>query len=52
MVEEGKEHIKREKRRIQRIQESAARRRDFAERFTDQETGGGDQGGARGGFSK
>ncbi len=37
MVEEGKEHVKREKRRIQRMVESSNRRRDFAERFTDQE---------------
>lgn len=41
MVEEGKEHIKREKRRIQRLQESASRRRDFRERFADPETGTG-----------
>ncbi len=40
MVEEGKEHIKREKRRIQRLIDSAARRREFAERFQDQESGG------------
>ncbi|TRY67592.1 hypothetical protein TCAL_03463 [Tigriopus californicus] len=39
MVEEGKEHIKREKRRIQRLQESASRRRDFRERFADPEMG-------------
>ena len=33
LVEEGKEHIKRERRRIQRMKESATRRREFAERF-------------------
>ena len=33
LVEEGKEHIKRERRRIQRMKESASRRREFAERF-------------------
>ena len=32
LVEEGKEHIKRERRRIQRMLESASRRRDFAAR--------------------
>ncbi len=37
MVEEGKEHIKRERRRVQRMIESASRRREFANRF-----GGGD----------
>ncbi len=41
MLEEGKEHIKREKRRIQRMVETATRRREFAERFTDQEPGRG-----------
>ena len=35
LVEEGKEHIKREKRRIQRVQESANRRREFTSRFRD-----------------
>jgi len=35
LVEEGKEHIKREKRRRQRLAESATRRRDFANRFGD-----------------
>ena len=35
LVEEGKEHIKREKRRRQRLAESATRRRDFASRFGD-----------------
>ena len=33
LVEEGKEHIKRERRRIQRMLESASRRRDYAARF-------------------
>eukprot|EP00095_Tigriopus_kingsejongensis_P000213 maker-scaffold55_size446313-snap-gene-0.15 protein:Tk00213 transcript:maker-scaffold55_size446313-snap-gene-0.15-mRNA-1 annotation:"lmbr1 domain-containing protein 2-like protein" len=37
MVDEGKEHVKREKRRIQRLTESASRRRDFASRFGDTE---------------
>ena len=32
LVEEGKEHIKRERRRIQRMLESASRRREFAAR--------------------
>ena len=32
LVEEGKEHIKRERRRIQRMLESATRRRDYAAR--------------------
>ena len=32
LVEEGKEHIKRERRRIQRMLESASRRRDYAAR--------------------
>ena len=35
LVEQGKEHIKREKRRRQRLAESATRRRDFANRFGD-----------------
>lgn len=35
LVEEGKEHIKREKRRRQRLAESATRRRDFESRFGD-----------------
>ena len=35
IVEEGKEHIKREKRRRQRLLESQTRRRDFATRFGD-----------------
>lgn len=39
MVEEGKEHVKREKRRIQRMTESANRRRDFSERYIDAEQG-------------
>ena len=38
IVEEGKEHIKREKRRRQRLAESATRRRDFASRFGDIES--------------
>ena len=38
LVEEGKEHIKREKRRRQRLAESATRRRDFASRFGDIES--------------
>lgn len=38
LVEDGKEHIKREKRRRQRLAESATRRRDFASRFGDIET--------------
>jgi len=33
LVEEGKEHMKREKRRRQRMAESATRRREFASRF-------------------
>lgn len=33
LVEEGKEHMKREKRRRQRLAESASRRRDFSDRF-------------------
>lgn len=37
LVEEGKEHIKREKRRRQRLAESATRRREFASRFGDVE---------------
>lgn len=41
LVEEGKEHIKREKRRRQRLTESAMRRRDFADRFGDLERGSG-----------
>merc|ERR1712038_1302752 len=39
LVEEGKEHIKRERRRIQRMQESASRRRDYAARFGNEESG-------------
>ena len=39
LVDEGKEHVKREKRRIQRLAESASRRREFAERFRDEESG-------------
>ena len=42
LVEEGKEHIKREKRRIQRMKESASRRRDFADRFGSTGDFGGD----------
>lgn len=38
LVDEGKEHIKREKRRRQRLAESATRRRDFANRFGDVES--------------
>ena len=38
LVEEGKEHIKREKRRRQRLAESATRRRDFASGFGDSES--------------
>lgn len=38
LVDEGKEHIKREKRRRQRLAESATRRRDFANRFGDIES--------------
>ena len=38
LVDEGKEHIKREKRRRQRLAESATRRRDFASRFGDIES--------------
>jgi len=38
LVEEGKEHIKRERRRIQRMLESASRRRDFAARFGNEES--------------
>ena len=34
----GKEHIKREKRRRQRLAESVTRRRDFAHRFGGAET--------------
>ena len=37
LVEEGKEHIKREKRRRQRLAESATRKRDFQNRFGDVE---------------
>jgi hypothetical protein len=37
LVDEGKEHIKREKRRRQRLAESATRRSDFASRFGDAE---------------
>ena len=33
LVEEGKEHMKREKRRRQRLAESASRRKEFSERF-------------------
>ena len=33
LVEEGKEHIKREKRRRQRLAESASRRKEFSDRF-------------------
>jgi hypothetical protein len=33
IVDEGKEHIKREKRRRQRLMESQTRRREFASRF-------------------
>ena len=33
LVEEGKEHMKREKRRRQRIAESASRRKEFSDRF-------------------
>merc|ERR1719415_228260 len=40
LVEEGKEHMKREKRRRQRLAESASRRRDFASRFGDPESRG------------
>merc|ERR1711879_587265 len=38
LVEEGKEHIKRERRRIQRMLESASRRRDYAARFGNEES--------------
>jgi len=38
LVDEGKEHIKREKRRRQRLAESVTRRRDFAHRFGGAET--------------
>ena len=33
LVEEGKEHIKREKRRRQRLAESASRRKEISDRF-------------------
>lgn len=33
LVEEGKEHMKREKRRRQRLTESASRRKEFSDRF-------------------
>lgn len=33
LVEEGKEHMKRERRRRQRLAESASRRKDFSDRF-------------------
>ena len=38
LVDEGKEHIKREKRRRQRLAESVSRRRDFANRYGDLES--------------
>ena len=40
LVEEGKEHIKRERRRRQRMAESANRKRDFQSRFGDPEPRG------------
>jgi hypothetical protein len=42
IVDEGKEHIKREKRRRQRLVESQSRRREFATRFGDVEERGND----------
>ena len=33
LVEEGKKHMKREKRRRQRLVESASRRKEFSDRF-------------------
>ena len=41
LVEEGKEHMKREKRRRQRMEESASRKRDFNSRFGDPESRSG-----------
>jgi len=38
LVEEGKEHIKRERRRIQRMLDSASRRREFAARFGNEDS--------------
>ena len=41
LVEEGKEHMKREKRRRQRMEESASRKREFNSRFGDPESRSG-----------
>ena len=44
IVDEGKEHIKREKRRRQRMVESQTRRQEFSSRFGDPEERGGENG--------